>query len=66
MSITTAPVTAGGRIAEIARAPPRCTASPTRASTTPVTAIAPVTSALVPPSARTAATTPTNEALVPR
>ena len=66
ISITTAPVTAGGSRAWMNRAPAKWTSTPTRASTIPATMIEPVTSAESPPCARIAATLATNEALVPR
>ena len=66
MSMTTAPVTAGGSTLWMTWEPPKCTARPTRASTMPATMIAPVTSAESPPWARIAATPATKEALVPR
>src|SRR3954451_5439477 len=49
MSSTTAPVTAGGSTRLTTRAPATCTATPTRARTTPETRIAPTTSAEEPP-----------------
>ena len=66
MSMTTAPVTAGGRMRWITPAPTMWTSRPTRASTAPETRIAPVTAPLSPPPARMAATAPTKDALVPR
>lgn len=66
ISMTTAPVTIGGMAAWMIRAPKRCTASPTRNSTTPTTNTAPVTVALVPPWARMTAATPTNDREQPR
>ena len=67
ISMTTAPVTAGGRIRWIQCAPAKWTMMPTiAASTMPPTMIAPVTSAESPPCARIAATLATNDALVPR
>ena len=65
-SITTAPVTTGGRIAVTTRPPTTCTIRPTTSSVAPATSMAPVTSALVPPCARMAATAPTNATEVPR
>jgi len=66
MSMTTAPVTAGGSTLLTTRAPRKWMATPTSASTIPETRIAPTTSEESPPWARTANTPPTNEALVPR
>ena len=66
MSITTAPVTAGGNTSWMNPAPRKWIATPHAASTAPATRIAPVTEASSPPAARIATTAPTNEALVPR
>ena len=66
ISMTTAPVTAGGRTLWISPEPAKCTSTPTARSTRPATMIAPVTSAESPPWARIATTPPTKEALVPR
>ena len=66
ISMTTAPVTAGGSTLWIMPEPEKWTSTPTSSSTMPATMIAPVTSAESPPCARIAATPATNEALVPR
>lgn len=66
ISMTTAPVTAGGSTRCTSRAPARCTNTPIASSTRPETMIAPVTAAESPPAARIAATPPTKAALVPR
>ena len=66
ISMTTAPVTAGGSTLWIRPAPAKWTSTPTASSTRPQTRIAPVTSAESPPCVRIAATPATNEALVPR
>ena len=66
ISMTTAPVTAGGRMRWIQCAPAKWTMTPTIASAMPPIMIAPVTSAESPPWARIAATLATNDALVPR
>ena len=64
--MTTAPVTIGGIVAWMIRAPKYWTARPTRNSTTPTTSTAPVTVALVPPWARITAATPTKDSEQPR
>ncbi len=67
MSMTTAPVTTGGSTLCRTVDPRKWMSTPTSASTTPATRIAPVTVAEVAPScARIATTAPTNEAEVPR
>ncbi len=66
ISMTTAPVTAGGRMRWIQWAPAKWTIRPTTASVIPPIMIAPVTSAESPPWARMAATLATKDALVPR
>ena len=67
ISMTTAPVTAGGSTLWITPAADEVDEhADQRASTRPATRIAPVTSAESPPWARIAATPPTNDALVPR
>lgn len=66
ISITTAPVTTGGIVAWMIRAPNRRTASPTRNSAAPTTKTAPVTVALLPPCARMTAATPTKDSEQPR
>ncbi len=66
--MTTAPVTAGGRIRWIRSAPAKWISTPTAASTRPPTRIAPVTydESLPVSSIRMAATEATKDALVPR
>jgi hypothetical protein len=66
ISMTTAPVTAGGSTLLTTPMPAKWMRTPTSASTTPATRIAPTTSLESPPLRRIAATPPTNEALVPR
>ncbi|MBB6419151.1 hypothetical protein HDC93_004753 [Streptomyces sp. AK010] len=66
ISSTTAPATTGGNARLTRPGPMRWTSRPTTARTRPATTIAPVTSAVLPPAARIAATPPTNDALVPR
>jgi hypothetical protein len=66
MSMTTAPVTAGGSTRLTTPMPAKWISTPTRARTTPATRMAPTTSPESPPLVRIAATPPTNEALVPR
>ncbi len=66
MSMTTAPVTTGGSTLCSTAEPAKWIATPTRASTTPATRIAPVTSCEVPPWALIATTAPTKLAEVPR
>ncbi len=66
ISITTAPVTAGGSTSRTNWLPPKCTSTPTAARISPAMRIAPVTWAESPPCARIAATAATNEAEVPR
>ena len=66
MSSTTAPVTTGGSTFTRMPAPRKWMRTPTSASTTPATRMAPVTCCGVPPCAVTAATPPTNAAEVPR
>ncbi len=66
ISITTAPVTAGGSTVWMRPEPATCTSTPTAASTSPATRMDPVTSAESPPWARMAATLATKDALVPR
>ncbi len=66
ISMTTAPVTDGGRTALTYFAPPKWTRIPTRARMTPAIRMDPVTSAESPPCALIAATAATKEADVPR
>ena len=67
MSMTTAPVTTGGSTVCSTLEPRKWMATPTSASTTPATRIAPVTVADVAPfMARIATTAPTKLAEVPR
>ena len=67
ISMTTAPVTAGGSTLWMIPGPDEVDQRrPTSASTMPATMIAPVTSAESPPWARIAATPATKDALVPR
>ena len=66
MSMTTAPVTAGGSSAPTHAEPQKCTVTPTSKRIAPAPRIAPVTDAELPPCALMAATEAINAALVPR
>ncbi|GAA2794357.1 hypothetical protein GCM10020219_076980 [Nonomuraea dietziae] len=65
ISMTTPPVTIGGKTLWMIRTPSRWIASPARPSTTPTASRAPVTVPSPPPAALIATTAPTNEALEP-
>lgn len=65
MSMTTAPLTAGGSTFCTTPPPAKCTMTPTTISTAPAMRMEPVTSLELPPWARIAATAATKDAEVP-
>lgn len=66
ISMTTAPVTTGGRTAWMTRAPRARMAAPHRKRTAPTTSSAPVRVAASPPWVWMTAATPMNDRLLPR